>query len=179
MSEKGNKKPADAATDVPADHVNPVDRARRVEVLTRNHILMAMGVSLVPLPVVDILGAMAVQLDLIKKLSAEYEVPFKEDRGKAILTSLLGGVAPLAAGEVAVSLLKFVPLVGSTASVVTMPVVFGAATYAVGKVFAQHYESGGTILDFDACKMKKVFLEEFCAGKKAAADLHAKKGAAG
>lgn len=178
MSEKGNKKPADTAADAPADRVDPVERARRVEVLSRNHILMAMGVSLVPLPVVDILGAMAIQLDLIRKLSAEYGVPFKEDRGKAVLTSLLGGIAPMVVGEAAISLLKFIPLVGTTFGVATMPVVFGASTYAVGKVFVQHYEAGGTILDFDAAKMKKVFLEEFCAGKKTAADLHAKKGAA-
>ncbi|NIJ50402.1 YcjF family protein [Rhizomicrobium electricum] len=178
MSEKGNKKPSDPVADAPVTSADPVERARRVEVLSRNHILMAMGVALVPLPVVDILGAMAVQLDLIKKLSAEYGVPFKEDRGKAILTSLLGGIAPMAVGEAAVSLLKFIPLVGTTFSVATMPIVFGASTYAVGKVFAQHYEAGGTILDFDACKMKKVFLEEFCAGKKAATDLHAKKEAA-
>lgn len=176
MSEKTNKKPADPVTDGPVD---PVVRTKRVEALSKKYILMSMGVALVPLPVVDVLGAMAIQLDLIRKLSAEYGVPFKEDRGKAILTSLLGGMVPLAAGEIAVSLLKFVPLVGSTAGVVTMPIVFGASTYAVGKVFAQHYESGGTILDFDACKMKKVFMEEFCAGKRAAADLQTKKEAAG
>jgi len=181
MSEKANKKSADSVTADPIKDapVDPAARALRVDALSRNHILMAMGVSLVPLPVVDILGAMAVQLDLIRKLSAEYGVPFKEDRGKAILTSLLGGMLPMAAGEAAVSLLKFIPLVGSTFSVATMPIVFGASTYAVGKVFVQHYESGGTILDFDASKMKKVFLEEFCAGKRAATDLNAKKEATG
>ena len=84
MSEKANKKPADPVTadpvqDVPVD---PVARAQRVDALSRNHILMAMGVSLVPLPVVDILGAMAVQLDLIRKLSAEYGVPVPERRSR-------------------------------------------------------------------------------------------------
>ncbi|GAA0544025.1 uncharacterized protein (DUF697 family) [Rhizomicrobium palustre] len=176
MSEKISKKPSDSAKE---SSVDPAARAARVETLSRNHILMAMGVSLVPLPVVDILGAMAIQLDLIKRLSAEYDLEFKEERGKAILTSLLGGIAPMAAGEAIASLLKFVPLVGSTFSVAMMPVVFGASTYAVGKVFAQHYEAGGTILDFDAAKMKKVFLEEFCSGKRVAANLSGKKEAAG
>lgn len=172
MSKKAKESPVDPASDVPLD---PVARSRRVESLSKNHILLAMGVGLVPLPVVDLVGVVAIQLDLIKKLSIEYGVPFREDRSKAILSSLLGGIFPIAAGEVAISLLKFIPLVGQTAGAVTMPVFFGASTYAVGKVFVQHYEAGGTILDFDAGKMKKAFSEQFCAGKEAAADLHAKE----
>jgi uncharacterized protein (DUF697 family) len=177
MTEKTNKKPVDPVIDDPVvdGPVDPVARARRVDALSKNHILMAMGVGLIPLPVVDIVGVVAVQLALIKKLSAEYGVAFREDRSRAILTSLLGGLFPVAAGEVVISLLKFIPLVGATAGAVTMPVLFGASTYAVGKVFVQHYEAGGTILDLDAGKMKKTFTEQFCAGKDAAADLHAKK----
>lgn len=176
MSEKANKKPVDPVSDVPVD---PVARSRRVDALSKNHILAAMGVGLVPLPVVDLIGVVVVQLDLIKKLSTEYGVPFRKDRSRAILSSLLGGLFPVAAGEVVISLLKFVPLVGQTAGAVTMPVLFGASTYAVGKVFVQHYEAGGTILDFDAGKMKKSFTEQFCAGKDAAADLHDKGKATG
>ena len=89
MSEKASKKPVDPVTDVPVDHVDhvdPVARARRVDALSKNHILMAMGVGLVPLPVVDLVGVVAVQLDLIKKISTEYGVPFREDRSKAILS---------------------------------------------------------------------------------------------
>jgi uncharacterized protein (DUF697 family) len=175
MSKKNNESAVDPVSDVAVD---PVARARRVDALSKNHILMAMGVGLVPLPVVDLVGVVAVQLDLIKKLSTEYGVPFRQDRGKAILSSLLGGLFPVAAGEVVISLLKFIPLIGQTAGAVAAPVLFGASTYAVGKVFVQHYESGGTILDFDAGKMKKSFTEQFCAGKEAAADLHAKKEAA-
>jgi len=169
MSEKTTESPVDSANEAPVD---PVVRAKRVDVLSRNHILTAMGVGLVPLPVVDLVGVLAVQLDLIKKLSTEYGVPFRQDRAKAIVTSLLGGLLPVAAGGVVISLLKFIPLVGQTTGAVTMPVLFGASTYAVGKVFVQHYEDGGTILDFDAGKMKKTFTEQFCAGKDVAADLH-------
>lgn len=168
MSEKANESPADTADSTPVD---PVVRAQRVDSLSKNHILSSMGVGLVPIPVVDIVGALAVQLNLIKKLSIEYGVPFEQDRSKAILTSLLGGLFPVAAGGVVISLLKFVPIIGQTAGAVTMPVMLGAATYAVGKVFVQHYEAGGTILDFDAGKMKKTFTEQFCAGKDVASNL--------
>ena len=39
-------------------------------------------------------------------------------------------------------------------------------TFAVGKVFVQHFESGGTFLDFDAATAKTVFREYFAEGKE-------------
>lgn len=151
---------------------DPVARGLRVEKIGKNHILASMGVGLIPIPIADIVGVLAINLDLVNKLSAEYGVPFHQDRGKAILTSLLGGLFPVAVGGVVISLLKFVPLVGQTTGAVALPVLSGAATYAVHKVFVQHYEAGGTILDFDPKKMKKSFSEQFCAGKDVAAELH-------
>jgi hypothetical protein len=32
----------------------------------------------------------------------------------------------------------------------TMPVISAGATYIIGKVFIQHFASGGTLLDFNA-----------------------------
>jgi hypothetical protein len=36
-----------------------------------------------------------------------------------------------------------------------------ASTYAVGRVFIQHFESGGTFLDFDPDKVRAHFEAEF------------------
>ena len=53
------------------------------------------------------------------------------------------------------------------------PIVMGASTYAVGKVFVQHFEMGGTLLDFDPTKTKEFFAREYKEGQKVAADLRA------
>jgi len=148
-----------------------VARAERLDKIARNHILASSGVGLVPIPIVDIAGVMGVHLDLIKKLSTEYGVPFDKSLGKSILTSLLSGLFPVAIAGTVMSLLKFVPVIGQTAGAVTLPVLFGASTYAVHKVFVLHYEAGGTLLDLNPAKMKQYFSEQFLAGKSVAANL--------
>jgi len=41
-------------------------------------------------------------------------------------------------------------------------------TYGIGKVFVQHFESGGTFLNFDAQKTKDYFKSQFKVGTKLA-----------
>lgn len=170
MSEKVSESnaPSDVTDEAESDLAA---RNQRVEKLVRNHILASLGVGLVPIPIADIVGILAINLDLIKSLSKEYDVPFEQDRGKAILTSLLGGLFPVAVGGTVISLLKFIPIVGQTTGAVALPVLAGAATYAVGKVFVRHYEAGGSIFDLDTAKVKDYFSKQFGIGKKVAADL--------
>lgn len=160
---------------VEAEDVEAVDpaegRAERLEKLARNHILASMGVGLIPFPLVDMVALFGIQLDLVKKLSIAYDVPFKPESGKAIIASLVGGFLPASLGTAVASILKIVPVIGQTTGAVTMPVVSGAATYGIYKVFVKHFESGGTFLDLDPAKVKSYFSEQFARGKKVVADL--------
>jgi len=45
--------------------------------------------------------------------------------------------------------LKAVPVVGTITAGFVMPVLSSGATFAIGKAFIQHFESGGTLLDFN------------------------------
>lgn len=162
---------AEAATEI----VDPaVGREERLEKLARNHILASMGVGLIPVPLVDLVALIGVQLDMTRKLSAEYEIPFRQDIGKSIISSLMGGFLPVAFGGTLASIIKFIPLIGQTTGAVTMPVISGASTYAIYKVFVQHFESGGTFLDLNPSKVKVYFSEQFNDGKKVATDLKTK-----
>jgi uncharacterized protein (DUF697 family) len=76
-------------------------------------------------------------------------VQFSENRGKALIASLAGTMIPVTSGMGAASALKGVPLLGMVASAFVMPVLSAGATYAIGKAFIQHFESGGTLLDFN------------------------------
>jgi len=164
--------PVEAATEVSNAAAG---REERLEKLSKHHILASMGVGLVPLPVVDIVALMGIQLNMIRKLSSEYGILFRQDMGKSIISSLMGGVLPMTLGLGIASLIKFIPLIGYTTSAVTMPIVSGAATYAIYKVFVQHFESGGTFLDLDPAKVKAYFAEQFAKGKKFAKDLKEKE----
>jgi hypothetical protein len=91
--------------------------------------------------------------------------------GKAIITSLSGsGLARLGARAV-----KFIPGVGSIIGGVTMAVLSGATTYALGEVFRKHFETGGTFLDFDPERLRKYYNDKFEKGKAVAEELHKKQ----
>src|SRR5208282_6800361 len=83
------------------------------------------------------------------RISQIYEVPFFENRGKALIASLAGSMIPATSGIGAASALKAVPFFGMMVAGFVMPVLSAGATYAIGKAFVQHFESGGTLLDFN------------------------------
>jgi len=127
--------------DVPRD----VAAAKLVERFS----LWSGAAGLIPVPVVDVFAVGGVQLQMLNKLSQIYGVPFSENRGKALIASLAGSWIPATSGVGAASALKVVPILGTLIASFVMPVLSAGATYAIGKAFIQHFESGGTLLDFN------------------------------
>ncbi|MBD3305669.1 DUF697 domain-containing protein, partial [candidate division KSB3 bacterium] len=104
--------------------------------LIRRHMWGSMGVGLIPLPMIDFAALTGIQLSMLRKIAKMYDVPFFKEKVKNILTPLVGGALPgLVAPGLAVSVTKFIPVLGQAIGVVSMPIVAGASTYAVGKVF--------------------------------------------
>lgn len=128
------------------------------------------GLGLIPLPVVDLAAVTVVQLKMLNELCHLYNVPFRKDLGKNLLGALVGGMIPAYNSFGVATLVKLVPVVGPIAGAVTMPALSGASTYAIGKVFVQHFESGGTLLTFNAQKMKEYFQDQFKEGERLTAD---------
>lgn len=142
------------------------ERMARNDAMVRKHALAAAGVGLIPLPAVDFLALTGLQANLLRKLSAAYDIPFSEELGKKLVGSLVAGYAPVALAMPVASLLKTVPLIGQTTGVLAMSLVAGASTYAIGKVFVQHFESGGTFLNFDPAAVREHFREQFREGRE-------------
>jgi uncharacterized protein (DUF697 family) len=105
--------------------------------------------GLVPLPVVDVLAVGGLQVQMVRRLSQMYGVEFSANRGKTLIAALAGCMIPATSGMGAASALKAVPILGLLASGFVMPVLSAGATFAIGKAFIQHFESGGTLLDFN------------------------------
>jgi uncharacterized protein (DUF697 family) len=105
--------------------------------------------GLIPLPVVDVVAVGGLQLQMLRRISQLYGVPFSDNRGKALLASLGGALIPASSAIGAASALKAVPLFGTLAGGFVMPVLSAGATYAIGKAFIEHFSSGGTLLDFN------------------------------
>ena len=105
--------------------------------------------GLIPLPVVDVLCVGGLQVQMLRRLSQIYDVEFSENRGKALIAALAGTMIPATSGIGAASAMKAIPVVNILAAGFVMPVLSAGATYAIGKAFIQHFESGGTLLDFN------------------------------
>lgn len=135
--------------------------------IIKNHMVWSMGAGIIPIPFIDLIAVTGIQLDMIRQISKLYGIDYKETEGKAIITSLTGsGLARMGAGAI-----KLIPGVGSILGGVTLAVLSGANTYALGEVFKKHFETGGTFLDFDPGRLKKYYDEKFEKGKKVAADI--------
>jgi uncharacterized protein (DUF697 family) len=105
--------------------------------------------GLIPIPFVDVATVGGVQVQMLRRISQIYDVPFHDNRGKALVAAIAGSMIPATSGIGAASAVKFVPILGMLASAVVMPVLSAGATYAIGKAFIQHFASGGTLLDFE------------------------------
>lgn len=137
--------------------------------IVKRHAIYAGIVGLVPIPFVNFAGVTAFEIKMLKDLAAFYEIPFRADAGKSIVTSLIGGLGATNLGYGTVGLVKGVPMIGAILGALTLPVSAAALTWAIGKVFIMHFESGGTLLDLDPDKVRGYFAEQLGKGKKAAA----------
>ena len=113
--------------------------------------------GLIPLPLVDVAAVGGVQFYMLRRLSEIYGVPFTDNRGKSILASVAGAVIPASAST---SVMKSLPGIGTVIGALTMPVVSAGATWVIGKLFIQHFASGGTLLDFDPSEYREFIKEQ-------------------
>lgn len=138
--------------------MNAEEREKQSLVLVRKFALASVGVGIFAGPLLDFVALTALLVLMIEKLAARYQRPFYPSLAKSLVASLLASAFQLwAAYGVAASLLKFVPVAGWGAFLLVSPAVAYAVTYAIGTLFIMHFESGGTLLDFDVQKMHEEF----------------------
>jgi uncharacterized protein (DUF697 family) len=109
--------------------------------------------GLIPVPLIDLIAVGGVQLQMLRKLSEIYGVPFTDNSGKSVIASVAGAIIPASTATTTAmtfgSLIKGVPGFGSAVGALTMPVYSAGVTYVIGRVFMKHFNSGGTLLDFN------------------------------
>jgi len=139
----------------------------------KKYMWISMGAGLIPVPFLDWAAVSGVQLKMIADLSKSYGIPFKESTGKAVIGSMAGFILPhsLACGFLG-SMLKAIPVVGALAGAPAMAVFCGAYAWALGNVFIQHFESGGTFLNFDPEAVREYLKAQFEEGRKIATGMN-------
>jgi uncharacterized protein (DUF697 family) len=141
--------------------------------IVRHYVWWSLGAGLIPVPIVDMVALSGLQLKMIHEISKVYGVRFDASRGKAIIASLLGSFVPELLATLVATFLKALPTVGGLAGG-TMVFFAGGMSWALGKVFILHFESGGTMLNFDPEQLREYFKAQFEEGRKVAASMNQK-----
>jgi uncharacterized protein (DUF697 family) len=137
--------------------------------ITHRYTLWSMGAGLIPIPWLDVGALAGVQLKMVHNLAEHYQIPFSQELGRSIITALVGTIsADYLRRSTFNSLIKSIPIIGFIGSI-SMPIYSGAISYAIGRIFVQHFESGGTLLTFDPQKVKDYFKKLFKEGQKVVA----------
>jgi uncharacterized protein (DUF697 family) len=160
MSEEAQVETAEA---VEAPELTDAERLQaKARTTIRKYAAVSAGLGFIPVPGLDVASISSVQYSLIRDLAELYGYSASKEQVRVILASLLGGAAPVVLTAAGLgSAVKALPFVGTIAGMVVMPSLAAASTLAVGRVFNQHFASGGTLLNFDAEKMREHFKAEF------------------
>lgn len=178
----GENAAAAAQTQTPAESTAVVSVADEAGVMkmVRKYSLWAGGAGLIPLPALDIVAVSGIQAKMLKELADAYHVDFSQELVKVSIGALVGGVMPTQLGRGIVGgLIKSIPVVGQAVGGLTVAIFSAASTFAVGKVFVQHFASGGTFLDFDPAAVRDYYKEQFAEGAKLASEATAGETPAG
>ena len=152
MPEKAQSVKVRQASSVKADDVSaltPDERKTHARRLVERFAFWSGIAGLVPIPVVDLAAVGGLQIQMLRRLSQIYDVPFSANRGKVIIASLVGTMIPASTGLGMASMIKTVPVAGTAIGAIATPAMAVGATYVIGMVFIEHFSRGGTLLDLE------------------------------
>jgi uncharacterized protein (DUF697 family) len=142
------------------------------EAIVRNYMMWTGAAGIIPVPIVDTAAIAAIQLAMLKKIGEIYKKEFSTTWGKSVIGSLVGGYATTSLGMgLGLNIVRAIPFIGSLASLIVVPGFAAATTWALGQVFILHFESGGTILDFDPVAVKDHYVALVKKGHTVASDV--------
>ena len=141
------------------------DREAKAKEIIKKNIYWSAGMELLPFPLLDLAALAVIQVKMVRDISRVYGVPFRENDVRAFILSLISGFNVCSFSWIAwCSFIKFFPGIGNLMGLAASSALAGAATYAVGKVFIQHFEMGGTLLNFNPVEMREYFREQYQQG---------------
>ena len=131
-----------------------------------NHLWFSAVPGFIPVPVLDIVAISAVQLDLVKQLCKFYKQDYDEQRGKAIVMALTGSAIARVSGYSARAVLKTIPIFGWVLGGAAMSLFAASSTYAIGQVFKEHLDAGGTLHNLNPESFRQFYTQQLDKGKE-------------
>ena len=144
---------------------------KSTEEIIKNHVLWSLGGGLIPFPILDFIAVTSIQLDMIKDLCSVYRVNYDKNQGKNLVSALVG----TSLASIGASFVKAIPGIGTLLGGVSMSIMSGAATYALGNVFATHFARGGTLDNLSVNDFRVFYNEKMEEGKTRAKEWKAEE----
>lgn len=156
----------------PREMMEPGERAEAARRVIRDTMWWSMGAGLVPPPFADVVALSSVHLGMLKSLAAIHGIRISEERARAVIASLTGSlVAHVVARDVSSGAIALSqgsePFLGS----MSLWQYAGASGFAVGRVLARHFESGGELADFVPARHGAFLREQFDEGARLAQEM--------
>jgi uncharacterized protein (DUF697 family) len=160
----GSSQAAASAAEVPAaeaqQNATPTasdeQRLKAARGTVRYYRRWTIAMAAAPIPLVDAALVSGVQIRMVIRLAKLYGVPFERVRVVSLVSALFGGWTPYTISTgVAGAAARMAPGVGTVIGIATSVGTSTLATEAIGQMFIQHFERGGTLLDFEPRKYRQ------------------------
>lgn len=124
---------------------------------------IAAVVGLLPGNILNFAAILAVMVTMVWRIATTFGHRDGKNRIKGSIMALIGAVIPTSIGHGIAAAVIAIPalIAGSVLYFLVTPVLAYALTKAVGNTFVMHFESGGTLLNFDPKGFQEYFLKEF------------------
>jgi uncharacterized protein (DUF697 family) len=158
--------------------VETSETTRNADALVKTFAVGSAIIGAIPVAPVVMVLLLALNLTMLYRLSQLYGVTPNKDLGKAAIYSFIAACgAGAIGGRVKFGLSTVLPFAGQFIRGVTVPLFAAGLTYGVGKLFTQHFASGGTFLNFKPEEVREHFYAEFQNGTKMAEEAEVQEGA--
>jgi uncharacterized protein (DUF697 family) len=149
---------ADARPSAPRPTAEDEQRLKAARKIVQYYRRWTIAMAAAPIPLADAALVSGVQIRMVIRLAKLYGVPFERVRVVSLVSALFGGWTPYTISTgVAGAAARMAPGVGTVIGIATSVGTSTLATEAIGQMFIQHFEDGGTFLDFEPKRYRQRF----------------------
>jgi uncharacterized protein (DUF697 family) len=161
-----NQSTFESESDQIYSEANVLHAKTKADHIVNKYTLIAVGIGVVPSPTVNSIGVLGLELQMINELAVAYNYPFPTKLAMIkVFSSLIGSLGPVYFALKSQSALSAVPVFGTLLAASIYSISGGISVYAVGKIFQNHFESGGTLISKNNAYLRKLFKSHYDEGK--------------
>lgn len=138
-----------------------ISRRQQANNIIESYVPWAIATTGLSLPLIDMVVTISMQMRMLSKLSELYHVPFKRNAAQGAIIALMFGSMQSILGMNVIAFSRLIPIIGALANIAVAPTMAAASTYAIGQVFVNHFECGGTYLNFRSSAKKIEYKRHF------------------